>query len=280
MSKDLTLLTVHAHPDDEASKGAGTVAKYSVEGARTVLVCCTGGEEGETVDGIENGDALKELRLKELQKSAEIIGYREVEFLGYRDSGMQDSEANNHPNAFSFRPLEEIVESLVVLIRRVKPDVIITYPDGQGGYQHPDHLRVHDASVKAFDVAGDVNAFPEAGKPFEPKKLYFTVWSRARIESLHSKFLELKLDSPYDEAWFKRPPQDDKVTTRIDVEKWYDRRCEALLAHASQIDSESPFWFGLPRDVAASVYPYDDYVLVKSKVKANFPESDIFEGIR
>ncbi len=284
MNQDLCLLTIHAHPDDEASKGAGTVARYSDEGIKTVLVCCTGGEEGEILNPEmqtpENQNNLKKVRQAELEKSVEIIGYHVLEHLEYRDSGMEGSDANGHSNAFAKSPLEEPVEKLVKIIRREKPNAIITYSDEQGGYRHPDHVRVHEISGPAFEMAGDPDAFPEAGEPFQPSKLYYTVWSRSRIEALHKKFIELNLESPYEEWWFKRPSNEDKITTRVEVEKWYDRRCDALLAHKTQVDPTSAFWFGLPREVAASAYPYDDYILAHSLLETEFPEEDIFAGLR
>ncbi len=284
MSTELSLMAIYAHPDDEASKGAGTVARYTDEGIKSVLVCCTGGEEGDIINPEMDSEEVKanlaEIRLKELQDSVNIIGYQTLEMLDYRDSGMEDSEANKNPEAFSNRPIEEVLEKLVRIIRREKIDVIVSYPDNKGGYRHPDHVRVFEIAEPAFFMAGDSDVFPEAGEPWQPSKLYHTVWSRERIESLHKKFLELKLESPYEEWWFKRPTFDDEITTRVKVEKWYDRRCDALLAHKTQVDPKSPFWFGLPRDVAAAAYPYDDYVLVQSRVETELPEDDLFAGIR
>lgn len=280
---ELCLLTVHAHPDDEASKGAATVAKYSDEGIKSVLVCCTGGEEGENLlvkDEASKKLNLKEIREKELRKATKIIGYDVVEFLGYRDSGMEESEANKHPNAFANAPLDEAIERLVEIIRKEKASIIVTYSDNQVGYQHPDHIRVHDISKPAFHLAGDKDAFPDAGEPFAPSKLYYTIWSRARVMAFHNKFLELDLESPYEGWGLDRAAQDEQSTTQIDVGKWYDRRCDALLAHATQIDPESPFWFGLPRDVAAEIYPYDDYILAESLVDTEIPETDFFAGLR
>lgn len=281
---DHCLLTVHAHPDDEASKGAPTVARYHDEGVRTVLVCCTGGEAGDILNPALDNDEVRsrihEVRQEELAKSAEIIGYDHVELLGYRDSGMPDSDHNAHPENFANAPLEEAVGKLVEVIRRERADVIVTYGDDQRGYPHPDHLRVHDISLPAFDAAGDPHAFPEAGDPFTPSKLYYVVWSRARIQATHEKFVELGLDSPFGEEWFKRPSQDDQITTSIDIADWYDVRLDSLLAHATQVDPESPFWFGLPRDVSRTVHPYDDYVLARSRVDTELPESDLFAGLR
>ena len=281
---DLCLLTVHAHPDDEASKGAPTVAKYHDEGVRTVLVCCTGGEAGDilnpAMDTPEVRSRIHEVRQEELATSAEIIGYDHVELLGYRDSGMPDSEENAHPDNFANAPLDEAVGKLVEVIRRERADVIITYGDDQRGYPHPDHLRVHDISLPAFEAAGDPDAFPEAGDPFTPSKLYYVVWSRARIQATHDKFVELGLESPFGDDWFKRPGQDEQITTSIDIGEWFDVRLDSLLAHATQVDPESPFWFGLPREVSRTVHPFDDYVLAQSRVDTELPESDLFAGLR
>ncbi len=284
MDEQLCLLTVHAHPDDEASKGAGTVAKYHAAGVHAVLVTCTGGEEGEILNPVmdtpEVRADLAQVRHKELDRAAEIIGYDEVVRLGYRDSGMPGTEANSDPRAFAAQPLEEPVERLVAEIRRVRPQVIITYGDDQKYYPHPDHVRVHDISVVAFDAAGDAGAFPAAGEPYQPSKMYYSVWSRARIVATHEKFLELGLESPFDERWLERPSDDDKITTSIDLTGFEDIRPLALLAHATQVDPSSKFWFGLPPEVARTIHPYDDYVLARSLVNTDLPEDDIFAGLR
>ena len=283
MDEPLCLLTVHAHPDDEASKGAGTVARYHAEGVHTVLVCCTGGEAGDilnpAMDLPEVRQRLPEIRMEELRRSAEIIGYDEVVLLGYRDSGMPGTPENENPHCFARVPLEESVGKLVAVIRRTRPQIVVTYNDDQRGYPHPDHLRVHDVGVAAFDAAGDPDAYPEAGEPWQPAKLYYTVWSRNRIVAMHEKFVELGLESPFNEDWFKRPSQDERITTRIDVSEQADVRAEALLAHATQIDPDSKFWFGLPPEVARSIYPYEEYVLARPPVASEISEDDLFAGV-
>lgn len=283
---ELGLLTVHAHPDDEASKGAATVAAYHQAGVGCTLVCCTGGEEGEilnpAMDRPEVAEHLAEVRVAELRRAAEIIGYDEVVMLGYRDSGMPDSEPNSHPEAFANADHDEAVGRLVTVIRRVRPHVLVTYPDDRTGYNHPDHLQVHDISVPAFDAAGNADRYPEAGEPWQPLKMYFTVWSRARIEGLHAKFVEMGLESPY-QGWSDRPSRDHLITTRIPIADHWEVRGEALRAHATQVDPASPFWFGLPDEVARTVHPYDDYVLARSLVgepPAGSLEDDLFDRIR
>ncbi len=271
----LTLLTVHAHPDDESSKGAGTVARYHAEGIRTVLVCCTGGEQGDILNPAMDTEEVRAdigaVRARELKEAADIIGYDEVVMLGYRDSGMPDSEANKDPRSFAQAPLDEAVERLAAIIRRERPQVVVTYADDQEGYPHPDHLRVHEITFPAIDAAAD---------EWTVDKVYFTSWSRARIEAMHEKYLELGLESPFDKSWFERPSHDDRITTRVDTSAVADVRRRALVAHATQVDPTSKFWFGLPPEVADQVYPYDDYVLARGPAIGDGPEDDLFSGLR
>jgi mycothiol S-conjugate amidase len=284
MGDPLCLLSVHAHPDDEASKGSCTVARYKAEGVRTVLVTCTGGEEGDilnpAMDTPEVRARLAEVRRDELALATSIIGYDEVVLLGYRDSGMPDTEANRRPEAFANVPLDESTGRLVEVIRRERPQVVLTYGDEQAFYPHPDHLRVHDVSVAAFARAGDPAWYPELGRPWQPAKLYYMVWSRQRVLATHTKMLELGLESPYDETWLEAPSDDERITTRVPIGEWFDVRLEALLAHATQVDPTSSFWFGLPREVARTVHPFDEYILAESLVSAGLPEDDLFAGLR
>jgi mycothiol S-conjugate amidase len=292
----LCLLTVHAHPDDESSKGAGTVALYHAQGVRTVLVCCTGGEEGEVLnpalDTPEVHARIADLRLEELAKAAEVIGYDEVVMLGYRDSGMAGSESNANPDSFAQAPHDEAVGRLVEVVRRTRPQVMVVYGDEQSGYPHPDHLRDHEIGVAAFSASGDPDRYPDAGPAWQPTKLYYTVFSSARFKEIHEKFEELGLKSPFDEQWRNRwkdvPP--DPITTSIDISAFADVRREALLAHATQVDPKSPFWFGLPPEVMRSIHPFDDYRLAQvvssegitepgSLAGAGEIETDLFAGI-
>ncbi|HMS88573.1 MAG TPA: PIG-L family deacetylase [Acidimicrobiales bacterium] len=271
MDQPLRLLTVHAHPDDEASKGAGTVARYADEGIEATLVCCTGGEAGDVLnpalDTPEVRADIGAVRRAELQRSVDIIGYARWDMLGYRDSGMPDSEHNAHPDCFARAPLDEAVGRLVALIRRDRPQVLVSYGEEQSGYPHPDHLRAHEITLAAWHAAGDPERFPEAG---------------TRFLALHQAFLDHGLESPFDDAWFARPSHDHLITTRIDVERYYHVRADALRAHATQVDPTSPFWFGLPDDVAAKIYPWDDYELADTRVPVTGDgvEDDLFHGLR
>lgn len=274
---------MHAHPDDESSKGAATIARYHAEGVRTVLVCCTDGAAGDilnpAMDRPEVVADLPAVRYQELDRAAEIIGYDEVVHLGYRDSGMPDTEANAHPEAFANADLDEAVGRLVEVIRRERPQVVVTYGDDQKGYPHPDHLMVHDITMPAVERAADPSWYPEAGDPHRVDKVYWTAWSRARMVAMHEKFLELGKESPFDESWFERPSQDHRITTRVHTGEWGDVRWEALLAHATQIDPTSPFWFGIPRDIASTVHPWDEYILAVSHVESDESTGDLFGGI-
>ena len=291
------MLTVHAHPDDEASKGAPTLARYHSEGVRTVLVCCTGGEEGDLhnpslrepgqpfhgLSPEEEKALLAELRPQELARSAEVIGFDEVVMLGYRDSGMKDSPANDDPASFHQADFDEAVGRLVEVIRRTRPQVIVTYNDDQQGYPHPDHLKVHDISLPAFDRAGDPDWYPDLGPPWQPSKLYYTVWSRRRLMAVHEALLALRGASPFDEAWFERPDQDGRITTQVPVGDHLWARSGALRAHATQVDPSEAFWFGLSDQELADVYPYEDWILARSVVGEPAPgemEDDLFAGVR
>jgi mycothiol S-conjugate amidase len=156
----------------------------------------------------------------------------------------------------------------------------MTYADDQEGYPHPDHLRVHEISIEAFDAAGDPERYPELGQPWQPLKLYYMLWSRARVVATHERFLALGLESPFEKQWFDRPSHDDRITTSVDISQYMDVRPAALRAHRTQIDPGSPFWFGLPPDEARTVHPWDEYELARSLVDTDVPEDDIFAGVR
>jgi len=280
---------VHAHPDDESSKGAGTLARYADEGVRTVVVTCTGGEAGDilnpAMDRPGNLERMPELRRQELAKALEVLNVSKHHFLGYRDSGMPDTEPNRHPEAFANADPDEAVGRLVRIIRQERPQVVLTY-DERGDYPHPDHIRNHEVSVAAFEAAGDPARHPEAGAPFQPLKLYyFAAYSRQRIEALHDAALARGIESPYAkwlEHWEEEPDRAEdfrgpEITTQVDVAKWLPQRRDALIAHATQIDPNGS-WFAIPDEVVAEVYPWEDYSLARSLVPTSAPESDLFAG--
>ena len=288
------IMTVHAHPDDEASKGAPTIAKYVAQGCHAVLVCCTGGEEGDIqnpaltepggqfhgLDEVQTRALLAEVRPRELAASAEAIGFHEVIMLGYRDSGMAESEANSHPDCFHQSDIDEATERLVRHIRRIRPQVLITYSDDQAGYPHPDHLKVHDISVLAFERAADAAWYPDSGTPHQIEKLYYSAWSRERMLKVHEALLQKHDKSPFDERWFERPSQDFRITTRVDVSTFLWARTAALRAHATQVDPNELFWFGLDEAELAAVYPTEDWILARSTTGSESGDEDcLFSGL-
>jgi mycothiol S-conjugate amidase len=290
----LGLVSVHAHPDDEASKGAGTVARYAAEGIRSTLVCCTGGEEGDILnpkaDTADVRAHLGAVRMAELRASVDAIGYAELYLLGYRDSGMPGTEANGRLDNFANAPLDEAVGKLVAIIRREQPQVLVTYGDERAFYEHPDHIRVHEISVVAFDAAGDADRFPAAGPPWRPTKLYYSGFSFRRIRALHEAYERMGEESPYAErmARMAELPPDLKITpptTMIDVGDFLDARRRALLAHRTQIDPES-HWMSVTDDLLRSTFPWEEYVLARSRVPGlpmpteDEPEHDLFAGVR
>lgn len=172
------------------------------------------------------------------------------------------------------------MRALVRLIRKERPHIVVTYPDNQRGYKHPDHLRVHDASAPAYAAAGDASFHPELGEAWTPLKLYYVQWSRARLMAQHEAFLRLGLTSPFKaERWKRRSSLDYRLTTKVFIGDHWDQAQEAIRAHATQIDPNSVHWFGLPPDVARVTYPYDDYILAQSAVPTTLPEDDLFAGI-
>ena len=198
--------------------------------------------------------------------------------LGYRDSGMPDSDDNQHPEAFANAELDTAVERLVKIIRRVRPQIMVTYPEVQSRYPHPDHLQVTAVSLPAYERAGDPDWYPEAGPPYEPSKLYAPIWSRQRLLRVHQAFVDRGLESPYDKKWLSGRDRDDRITAVIKVDNAVRRK--ALLAHATQVDPESPFWFGLPDAVQDAIHPYEEYMLLRSRVATEEIEDDLFAGLR
>jgi mycothiol S-conjugate amidase len=280
-----TLLAVHAHPDDESSKGAGTLARYADESVRTVVVTCTGGEAGEilnpAMDQPGNLERMPELRRQELAKALEILRVGAHYWLGYRDSGMPDTEFNAHPEAFANAGLDEATGRLVRIIREERPQVLLTY-DERGGYPHPDHIRTHEISVAAFEAAGDPDRYPDAGAPFQPLKLYYhAAFTRRQMETIHTGAVARGVESPFGEwleQWNSDEHPEPNITTQVDVRRFMAQRRDALISHATQIDPNS-FWFSIPEEIVAEVYPWEDYTLARSLVGTDGHETDLFDGI-
>jgi mycothiol S-conjugate amidase len=283
----LRLMAVHAHPDDESSKGAATMARYVAEGADVLVVTCTGGERGSILNpAMDREDvraALPEFRRLEMERARRVLGVRQL-WLGFEDSGLPEGDPPPPlpPGSFATLPLAEAARPLVELIRRERPHVLLTY-DEQGGYPHPDHVMCHNVSVEAFDAAGDPARYPGTGPPWQPLKLYYHMtFHRARFQALHDAMLEIGLDSPYAERlekWEEAGDHGRRVTTRVNCAQWFPVRDQALLAHATQVDPNS-FWFSCPLDVQQRAWPTEDYQLAASRVPVDLPEDDLFAGVR
>ena len=283
----LRMMTVHAHPDDESSKGAATCARYVAEGRDVMVVTCTGGEAGSILNpAMEGPDVLANMsaiRRAEMARAAEILGVRH-RWLGFVDSGLPEGDPPPPlpEGCFALVDDDEATERLVAVIREFRPHVLVTY-DENGGYPHPDHIKCHQISVAAFDAAGDPDRFPAAGDPWQPLKLYYSHgFSKGRLRAVHDALLARGLESPYVE-WLEhwtddRPDPGLRVTTRVQCADWFGVRDEALKAHATQIDPNSR-WFTVPREIQQEVWPTEDYELVRSLVDAPVPEDDLFAGV-
>jgi mycothiol S-conjugate amidase len=288
MADKLRLMTVHAHPDDESSKGAATLARYVAEGNDVMVVTCTGGERGSILNPAMDKpgvlERMSEIRIEEMAKAAQILGVQH-RWLGFVDSGLPEGDPLPPlpEGCFALVPLEESTEALVRLIRDFRPHVLVTY-DENGGYPHPDHIRTHEVSVAAFDAAGDPERFTEAGVPWQPLKLYYSHgFSRGKLIAFHNAMTERGLESPYDE-WLKRWDDDgtdvlDRVTTRVECADYFPIRNQALLAHATQIDPNSR-WFAVTDEIQREVWPTEEYELARSLVDTTVPEDDLFAGVR
>ena len=281
----LCLLAVHAHPDDESSKGAGLAAKYAEQGIRTVLVTCTGGEAGDILNPAMDQPGVLEnlaaIRQDELRQATGILAYSAVYLLGYHDSGMPKTDWNERPDNFHNADRDEAVGRLVAIIRKERPQVLLTYGDEQHFYGHPDHIKVHEISVPAFDAAGDPTYRPDLGPAWQPSKMYFTGWSPRRQKALDGLYEELGIERPQQ----RRPPRElpegweDRFTTMVDVSDYFEHRKSALLAHRTQIDPTGQ-WFRLPDDAVRKVFPWEEFALARSLVPTEPPEDDLFAGIR
>ncbi len=279
------LLAVHAHPDDESSKGAATYAYYRSRGAEVLVVSCTGGERGSILN-----DALTErshaerdmagLRHLEMQRAQAAMGIEHV-WLGYQDSGLPEEGETVPPLSFATIPLEHSAEPLVRVIRRFKPHVLVAY-DENGGYPHPDHIRAHQVAVYAMRAAADASRYPDAGEPWSVLKLYYDrIFNLTRMRSIYELLTSEEHSALASEVaqilewWADRP---DLATTHVPCSEFFDVRDEALRSHASQVAPDSTFFF-LPNDVQRQAWPFEDFQLIESAVETTFPEDDLFAGI-
>src|SRR5215472_3746252 len=274
-SQPLTLMAVHAHPDDEASSTGGVLAKYSDEGVRTIVVTCTNGEFGDGPAGIKPGEDghdtadVAQTRLAELRESCKHLGVTELETLGYHDSGMPEWEYRLNPDAFCNIPLDDVVARIGALIEQYKPAVVITY-DPDGAYQHPDHVQAARAAIGAFEATGI------------PAKLYLAAMRRSVWQKVWDALREAGEEVPdwemsEEDARIMRESE-ARITTTVDITSVLDRKRAALLTHASQIADS---WFSkIPTEVAEAVFGKETFILEVNKAGASVPETDLFAGLR
>lgn len=288
MSQRLRLMAVHAHPDDESSKGAATMAKYVAEGVDVMVVTCTGGERGDVLNPaaqpLVDELGLDEVRRREMAKAADILGIQHM-WLGFEDSGFPEGDPRPPlpEGCFADLPLEHVSAPLVKAVREFRPHVMTTY-DEHGGYPHPDHIRCHEVAVEAFEAAADPRRYPEVGgEPWQPLKLYYNMtFHKARVLALHEAMIGAGMDSPYGEwleRWEDREHDAERLTTLISAVEYFHTRDEALRAHATQIDP-SGMWFAVPMEIQERVWPTEDFQLAKTLVETTLPENDLFAGIR
>jgi len=282
----LRLLAVHAHPDDESSKGAATYAHYLEQGVSVLIVSCTGGERGDVLNELaaRNPKSRRDLagmRRSEMAHARDIIGF-EHRWLGYEDSGLPPQGTPLPAGCFAEVPIEVSTEALVRVVREFKPHVMITYNE-QGGYPHPDHIRCHEISKRAWDVPGQADVYPEAGEPWQIGKLYYeSIFNPDRMNRMYEVLREREPDSPLVEKMAELverfSARQSDVTTRVEVGEFFEKRDEALRAHASQVAPDSSFFFW-PNDLQREAWPYEDYRLAQSRVPTSEHETDLFQGI-
>ena len=283
-SRPVTLLAVRPHPDDESSSTGGMLAYYSARKVRTGVVICTGGEEGEIrdpdMDPVADRSRLRELRTQEVKDACEILGVAELRMLGFRDSGMADTPANQHPEAFVNAERSEAACRLVRIIRELRPRVIVTEPPG-GAYPHPDHIRCHEITMDAFEAAGDVGAFPEAGPPWQPDKLYGVAQvDDGAWEELMPRFVA----AGFDMDWMKRReshsrgPGPETATVALDVGSYSEEQRRALLAHRTQISPDS-FFVSLPAELRRLAFATSYFVRLSPPCVPGEHEPDLLYGL-
>jgi len=287
----LRLMAVHAHPDDEASKGAASMAMYIAQGVEAMVVTCTGGERGDVLNASAQAEVerhgIAEVRRREMAESAAVVGFRHA-WLGFEDSGLPepDPETGERPplpdGCFALVDLEVATEPLVRLIREFRPQVLTTY-DEHGGYPHPDHIRTHEVSMAAVDAAADPDRFPAAGEPWRVAKVYYHMtFHKARVLALHEAMLGAGLESPYADwldDWTDQPHDAERLTTLVPCADWFEVRDRALLAHRTQVDPEGG-WFRVPQAMQRRVWPTEDFQLARTDVHTALPEDDLFAGLR
>lgn len=278
-----TLLAVFAHPDDESFGCGGTLARYAWSGVRVHLICATGGEEGLADPAhLEGYASLAERRRAELACAAQALGLASVTMLGYRDSGMPGSPANCHPEALAAQPLDAVAARITHAIRRLRPQVVITF-DPIGGYRHPDHIAVHQATVAAFHAAGDPSRYPGDLPAYAPQKLYFHTFSRRALRLI----VRLMPLIGRDPRRFGRNQDIDlaalaevefPIHARIDVLPVLETRLAASACHVSQGGGDRRI--RLLTRIVSLFGGYETFMRAYPPPPPGLRERDLFEGVR
>jgi len=273
-------MAVHAHPDDECLSTGGILARYTAEGARSVLVTCTDGAVGEIADpSLATPENLAEVRARELAESVRILGVSRLATLGYRDSGMAGTPDNDNPACFKQANFDEAVEKVVHLVREERPQVLVTY-DENGGYGHPDHIRAHEVAVAAFDAAADPARFPDSGTPWQAARLVYAVIPRSAFERMAERIREAGIEFPGGERNEAERPRfgvdDDRVTTTVDVRQYLDTKFASINAHKTQLGTME-FFLRLPRSILDEMFSRENFQIVKGTLAG--AETDLFAGL-
>lgn len=271
----LTLMAVHAHPDDEAISTGGVLARYSAEGVETVLVTCTNGELGDGPGGVKPGEpghtpaAVVAMRRAELEASCQVLGVVHLEMLGYHDSGMMGWPQNDAPEAFWRSDAVAAAGRLAALMERYRPQVVVTY-DANGFYGHPDHIQAHRVTVAALDALG--------GRKGIGQKLYFPAVPRSAIPRFVEVLRERGVEPPGEIADAPFGTPDEEIGAMVDCSEFTGAKYDSLAAHASQ--AENIFFLGLGRDLFGEVFDQEAFVRARDTTGAPLPEVDLFSGLR
>lgn len=278
MSEPLTLMAVHAHPDDESGSTGGILAKYSAEGVRTIVVTCTNGEYGDAAEGVKPGDPdhdpeiVRKLRLAELDAAIAALGVTHLERFGYHDSGMSDW-AFKEGEVFCNVPIEEPTARLVELFERYRPQVVVTY-DENGGYGHPDHIQAHRVTMAAIEAS-----------PI-PAKLYFTARKRSDMDRVRTVLEERGFEMPPRRAPQQIDParraameeREARITTTVDIAGYCQEKRAALAAHDSQ--AHNIWWLRMPAEATELVFTHESFIRARDTTSTPIPETDLFAGIQ
>jgi len=273
------LLAVFAHPDDEAFGTGGTLARYAAAGGQVALICATLGEVGEISDpSLATPETLPEVRAEEMRCAAQILGVSELVFLGYRDSGMAGTTANEDPRAFANAPESEVLGRLVGLIRRWRPQVIVTF-DPEGGYGHPDHIAIHRHTVTAFHVAADPVRYPGQGPPWQPARLFYAVIPRSLFRTMRRQLEAMGHAGPLEDLDLDKIGwPDEEIHLSLDVAESVEAKWAALSCHKTQFGPDHPFR-QLPQEQARELMSREHFVLAWPEPETEVHLADLFDGL-